>query len=256
MMEIEQLRKADIFTGSLIIFLGIFIISLALQMPMKDSYGGVQNVWYVSPALFPLLIGSILVFLGLLLMKTAIKAVGLQGVLNVIGYLGSSDFISFIKHQDSLRFYGIVLNLIVLVFIMVPRVDFFLAAILFLLIFFLMFYCGSPEHLQGFLVQAVCGTLIMGLFTLTSLSQHLSSIIPYPNDWLILLLIVLLLYTAIRGTSGNSELRRKLKISIILALAAPLVIGGIFKYFLLVPMPFEGIVVFLLDTIWYAEFWP
>ena len=40
----------------------------------------------------------------------------------------------------------------------------------------------------------------------------------------------------------------------ILALAAPFIIGPIFKYFLLVPMPTEGLVVAVLDAIWYFEF--
>ena len=61
MMDKDKLRKADIFSGSLIILLGLFIISQAVQMPMKDSWGGVQNVWFVSPALFPLLVGGMLV---------------------------------------------------------------------------------------------------------------------------------------------------------------------------------------------------
>jgi hypothetical protein len=35
---------------------------------------------------------------------------------------------------------------------------------------------------------------------------------------------------------------------------APFTIGSIFKYFLLVPMPTEGMVVALLDAIWYWDF--
>jgi hypothetical protein len=64
MMEKDKLRKADIFSGSLVVLLGLFIISQAFGMPMKDSWGGVQNVWFVSPALFPLLVGGMLSFLG------------------------------------------------------------------------------------------------------------------------------------------------------------------------------------------------
>jgi hypothetical protein len=53
MMEKEKLRKADIFSGGIISLFGLWVISQALKMPMKDSWGGVQNVWFVSPALFP-----------------------------------------------------------------------------------------------------------------------------------------------------------------------------------------------------------
>ena len=54
MLEKEKLRKADIFSGLAIFLFGLFMVLMASEMPMKDSWGGVQNVWYVSPALFPL----------------------------------------------------------------------------------------------------------------------------------------------------------------------------------------------------------
>jgi hypothetical protein len=38
------------------------------------------------------------------------------------------------------------------------------------------------------------------------------------------------------------------------AVVAPFIICPIFKYFLLVPMPKEGLVVALLDAVWYFEF--
>ena len=37
----------------------------------------------------------------------------------------------------------------------------------------------------------------------------------------------------------------------IIAVSAPLLVGMIFKYLLLVPMPYEGLVVLLMDAIWY-----
>ena len=46
-----------------------------------------------------------------------------------------------------MRFYGIVLNLFVFVFVLIPHIDFFLASIIFLLAFFFMFYCGTDERL-------------------------------------------------------------------------------------------------------------
>ena len=67
MMDKDKLRKADFFSGIIILLFGAWIVRQAFKMPMKDSYAGVQNVWYVSPALFPLLIGSILALLGLFL---------------------------------------------------------------------------------------------------------------------------------------------------------------------------------------------
>lgn len=255
MMEIEKLRKADIFSGTAILLLGLFMISQALQMPMKDSYAGVQNVWYVSPALFPLLVGSMLALLGLLLVKTALKSVGIPGMKSVFTYLGSSDFITFLKLPVTIRFYGIVLNLIIFVFLLIPRIDFFLAALLFLLIFFLMFYCGSDEALPSLIYQMIGGTLILGIFILSGLSGSLDASIPFSADVLVSLLIVALILYYSRKLKPIPDLFKKFKLSLLIAFVAPFTIGIIFKYFLLVPMPFEGLVVSLLDAVWYADFW-
>ncbi len=255
MMETEKLRKADIFSGTAILLLGLFIISQGLQMPMKDSYAGVQNVWYVSPALLPLIIGAALALFGLLLMKTAFKAVGLGGLKSAVSYLGGSDFISFLKQHDIIRFYGIVINLVVFVFVMIPRIDFFLAAIIFLLFFFFMFYCGTPEQLIRLIWLALGTTFVLCVFMFTGAAEKISSVVPFPADVLVILFIAFLIFTTRQQLRHSAELKLKFRRSLIIAFVAPFTIGIIFKYFLLVPMPFEGLVVSLLDTIWYADLW-
>jgi hypothetical protein len=52
----------------------------------------------------------------------------------------------------------------------------------------------------------------------------------------------------------NPALRLKFKTSLILSVTTPFLIGPIFKYLLLVPMPKEGLVVVLMDAIRYWEF--
>lgn len=255
MFEIDKLRKADVFSGTAILLLGLFIISQAMQMPMKDSYAGVQNVWYVSPALFPLLIGSMLALLGLLLLKTALKAVGFNGLKSVLSYLASRDFVSFLKEPVTIRFYGIVLNLLIFVFLLIPRVDFFLAAILFLLIFFFMFYCGSDKQLPMLIYLCLGGSLLLYIFMFSGLAGSLKPVLIFPIDLLVILFIaglVLYYYTQLKN---DPEQIKKFKLSLLIGFAAPFTIGIIFKYFLLVPMPFEGLVISLLDAVWYAEFW-
>ena len=59
MKDKAGLRKADFWTSILLFALGVAMIGGATTFPMKDSYGGVQNVWYVSPALFPLLVEGV-----------------------------------------------------------------------------------------------------------------------------------------------------------------------------------------------------
>ena len=53
---------------------------------------------------------------------------------------------------------------------------------------------------------------------------------------------------------GIPVLRIKFRTALILSITAPFIIGPIFKYLLLVPMPTEGLVVAVMDAIWYGEF--
>ena len=255
MIEIDKLRKADVFSGTIIFLLGIFVVYQAFQMPMKDSYAGVQNVWYVSPALFPLFVGSMLALLGLLLMKTAISAVGKEGLKSVINYLLSSDFVDFLKLPVTIRFYGIVINLLIFVFLLVPRIDFFLGAILFLLIFFFMFYCGSEERLPSLIYQISAGAFVLLLLSVTGLTEKLDTLLLFSADYLVILYIGALVFQYFKICKNNAQLMAKFKLSLLIGFLAPLTIGIIFKYFLLVPMPHEGLIVSLLDAIWYAEIW-
>mgnify|MGYP000016157976 CR=1 FL=1 len=255
MMDTEKLRKADIFSGTAIFILGLIIISQGFQMPMKDSYAGVQNVWYVSPALFPMFVGAMLALLGVLLMRTAIKEVGIAGLKSVISYLCSQDFIVFLKRKDTIRYYAIILNLLLFVFLLIPRVDFFLASILFLLIFFLEFYCTSDEFLQRLIYLELIGSVALIAFVILGAGQLLSETIPFSLDIIVCASIVGLIFITYRQLKGTPTLLKKFRLSLIIAIVAPFTIGIIFKYFLLVPMPFEGLVVSVLDAIWYADFW-
>lgn len=255
MMEKDKLRKADIFSGATIVLLGVFIISQAVQMPMKDSWGGVQNVWFVSPALFPLLVGGMLTFLGSVLIVIAMKSTGKEGFQSVISFLTSRELVQLIKHPQIIRFYAIVFNLIVFVFLMVPHIDFFLAAIFFLLTFFVMFYFGDHSHLLRIFGFVIGSSLVLMVFLFFGLNEKLATVIECSTDWLVVFFIIVLTLFAGISVRGQPEGQRKYRLSLIIALVAPLTIGILFKYFLLVPMPHEGLIVQLLDSIWYAELW-
>lgn len=255
MMEKEKLRKTDIFSGAAVSLTGLFIIGQAMQMPMKDSWGGVQNVWYVSPALFPLFIGAMLLLLGGLLMKTALRSVGLEGLRSVVTFLFSKNLGRFLKQKDSVRYYGATVNLLIFVFLLVPYVDFFLAAMLFLLVLFCMYYCGDHAFLTRLLWSSLAVALVLGVFTFSGINDELSKFIAFPVDWLVLMLIcALVTYSAFQFRTDPEQFRRY-KLSLLIGLSTPMIVGIIFKYFLMVPMPFEGMIVTLLDAIWYADMW-
>lgn len=254
MMEIEKLRKADIFSGLVISLFGLWVVSQAMKMPMKDSWGGVQNVWFVSPALFPLFVGSMIALLGIGLVINALKTVGFSGLAETLSWLKSPELICFLKSEAMIRFYAIVVLLFSFVFLMIPRIDFFLCSVLFLSGFITMFYLDDPGLLIRMLRVYLFGTAVFVLWFAVGIPAVLEASLPYPSDWLSLAFILLYCIFVFRLIRGNAALRKKYKTGLILSVAAPFTIGPIFKYFLLVPMPFEGLIVVAMDAVWYWDF--
>lgn len=254
MMDKEKLRRADVFSGSVIAAFGLWVISQALKMPMKDSWGGVQNVWFVSPALFPLFVGAMIALLGVLLMRTAIKSVGSDGLSHVFRWLMSRELLSYLKTPAIMRFYGVVILFFTYVFLNIPRVDFFLCSVLFLAAFITMFYFDDDAILKRLFIFYIGITAVTIVFFATGLSSVLEPAVDYPGDWLTLCAIVAYCVYAGLQTRGDTALKKKYRTSLILAVAAPFLIGPVFKYLLLVPMPTEGLVVSVMDAIRYWDF--
>ncbi len=254
MLEKDNLRKVDFFSGAFIFLFGLFIVYHALQMPMKDTYGGVQNVWYVSPAIFPLFVGSMISLLGAALVGIALKSIGKGQLLEAFGYLASHEMITFLKRPATIRFYAIVLLFSSFIFIMLPRIDFFLSAVLFLQVFISMFYFDDDELLMKILVVFIATSVLLLFFFAFNFDTMLSQIVNYPGDWLTLVLILFFTIYSWSLIKNRLGLRRKYRRCLCLSIAAPFMVGIIFKFLLLVPMPFEGTVVELLDAIWYYDY--
>lgn len=252
MMDKDKLRKADIFSGGVIFLVGCFVVSQALKMPMKDSWGGVQNVWYVSPAIFPLFVGAMIMLLGALLIRTALKEVGIEGFKSVLSFIGSSsELVPFLKLDANVRFYTIVSILFSFVFLYIPRIDFFLTAISFLNVFILGFYIDRIDILKKLLGFYLMQMAVFLVLFLTPAHKGFSTLVDYPADWLMLLFIFGFNGYAFNLCKQDNLLKNKYRTSLIVAVVAPFVIGIIFKYLLLVPMPFEGMVIELIDAVWY-----
>jgi hypothetical protein len=221
---------------------------------MKDSWGCVQNVWFVSPALFPLFIGAVLMLLGLLLSRTALKIIGLKTFGNTLQWLLSRNLIQFLNSISVLRFYAIIVLFLSFVFLNIPRIDFFLSAVLFLSVFITMFYFDDAVLLKKLFFFYLEGTIFLIIYFATPLDALLRQVVPFAKDILALVFILSYVSYTWKLIRGNPVWRRKFRTGLIVAVVAPFVVCPIFKYFLLVPMPSEGLIVALLDAVWYFEF--
>jgi len=254
MMGKETLRKADVYSGAVIALFGVWVVSEAFKMPMKDSWGGVMNVWYVSPALLPLSIGIVLTFLGLMLCRIGLKAIGLAEFKNTVRWLLSRRLVRFLALDTTVRFYAIAVLFLALVFMNLPRIDFFLGAILFLFAFITMFYFYDDTLMKKFLLFYLAGEVVFIICFASGFDSLLNGIHPFATDLLALCFLtgyVLYVWTSVRRTP---DLRKRFRLGLIVGFLTPFLIGPIFKYFLMVPMPKEGLVVAIMDYIWYLEF--
>jgi hypothetical protein len=201
-----------------------------------------------------LFVGTMIALLGALLIRIALKTVGRQGLLDTLHWLGSSELMHFLRSPALFRFYAMVVLFFSFVFLNIPRIDFFLGAVLFLIVFITMFYFNDDALLKKMLYFYLAGTATFLAFFSLGLSETLEASLPYPGDWLTLVFIIvycIYVWSLIRNVP---PLRKKYRTALILAVVAPFTIGPIFKYFLLVPMPKEGMVVAVLDAIWYWDF--
>lgn len=254
MMDKDKMRKADIYSGAAICLFGLWIILQALKMPMKDSWGGVQNVWYVSPAIFPLFVGSMIMLLGALLCRTALKMVGFKAFGETVRWLLSKALLQFLNSIPNLRFYTIVVLFLSFVFLTIPRIDFFISAVLFLVVFITSFYLDDAMLLKKLFFFYLAGIIVLILYFAFGLNDPLGRIVPFPADILTICFIVSYSVYAWMLIRRNPILRKKYRTAMIIAFVSPFIVGIIFKYFLLVLMPSEGLVVAVMDYFWYFEF--
>lgn len=254
MMEKDKLRKADGFSGGIIVLFGLWVISQALKMPMKGSWGGVQNVWFVSPALFPLFVGAMILLLGVLLIRNAVKTVGLKEFGRLFRRLMGPDLMPILKSAENRRFYATVILFFSYVYLEIPRVDFFICSVLFLVVFITMFYFDDDALLKKMLYFYLGGTVLFILYFSFGLPAVVEPVLPHAGDWLTLAFLFAYCIFTWKLVHARPELRKKYFVCLIVALATPFLIGPIFKYFLLVPMPKEGLVVTVMDDLWYSIF--
>ena len=74
MLENEKLRKADIFSAVIISLFGLWVVGSGAQDAHEGLLGrGAERLVCVSPALFPLFVGGMIVVLGVALTINALK---------------------------------------------------------------------------------------------------------------------------------------------------------------------------------------
>ncbi len=247
MMEKKKLRSADVVTGVLLICFGIWELVETFKMPMKDSYGGVMNVWFVSPALFPMIIGGGVILLAINILIGGLRSGGLETLKEQVKSRKGTGL-----SEAGLRFIGILLPLFALVYMNLPRIDFFICIALFLSFSITVFYLDDQALLKKFLRVYFIESAVLLLLFVLKIDKVLNAAFPYSIDIIalgLLLFLILFMHRAIRGNSGY---RRKFLHAMAMSFVTPFVLVPIFRFMLRVPLPKEGGIVDLMYLAYYA----
>jgi hypothetical protein len=243
----RSLRKADFWTSIVLFALGVAMFIGATTFPMTDSYGGVQNVWYVSPALFPLIIATALVILSLVLFANAIVTVGVRDAVADIGRL------SYRLSERDVRLVMVIALIGAYVYALVPRVDFFLATALFLQAFIGSFYPERSDMMKVHAAPFLAFSVLVGVLALVGPTREPETLFAGVIDAAALGLFVIVAFVALRRLAGPTQPdRRRVRIGLVVSVVVPLILCPVFKYLLLVPLPMEGLVTGAMDSLRYA----
>src|SRR4030043_2169594 len=246
-MDKTELRKKDFMSSIILISFGIFMVLYSITViPMKDSWGGVMNVWFVSPGLFPVCLGLLIIIMGIVLCNRAIKDGGAKKFLEDL----------FHRKKDlsgkTLRLLGILLVIVAYVYLYIPRIDYFLSTLFCLVVFISFFYFGRPDLLKRLFTFYLVGCLFfLGLFLMRADKQINENFLYFMDVLVFLFFLAYIVYCRIL-IRGEGVLKKKLKITLIMSVIPSLVLIPSFKYFLLVPLPVEGGFIELMNIIRYA----
>ncbi len=246
-MEEKKLRQYDFLTSIFLILFGVWELSEAFKMPMKDSYGGVESVWYVSPALFPLFIGGGIILMGIALLINSIRTGGASAIIERVK---AKEKIAL--DNQTIRVLTVVLTLVSFIYIYIPNVDFALSISIFLFALCTAFYPDNDDFRRKYIMHFIIGTAVFLVLIATGLSDVLKGILKYNMDILALLFFIYL-NIAGRRLAKRFDIPVKLLRQVTLtSIIVPLILCPLFRYFLLVPLPVEGGIIKLMNLLYYT----
>jgi hypothetical protein len=243
MEEQIRMRKADFWTSLVFFVIATAMIASAFTMPFKDSFAGVQNVWYVSPALLPLVIATGLLILATMLLVNAVRTGGAKAAVGSLGRRAAAD------GEVTSRMLAAIAIIAGYVYGLIPRVDYFVATALFLQVFIAAFYLGRREIMR-FLTVAFL-TVAVAPFLADLVGRYPSPGTPsrYALDLLVALVLAGLCVVTWRRLAGDVAGRRRFSITLAVSLVVSLFTSVAFKFGLLVPLPSEGAIVRVMEHI-------
>ncbi|AWB65865.1 hypothetical protein C2869_05160 [Saccharobesus litoralis] len=247
-----MLRRADLRIALVLLLVCLALIVETLSYPMTGDYAGVESKWYVSPALFPLILLILLSLACVFVLQNALRNGGAQQLFKVSSWLGQLD-----DKVNLDRWYVIGL-LSAYVYVYIPSFDFYLATSLFLLSACYRFYFkhASLAWVSLFNLAVVSSVLLLRGFYAESfylLSTELASdeaLIAITDGVILFEVLAFMTWVVV----SQRQAAKQLAYLILTCFVMPLVLIIIFQFLLYVPMPVEyGVINQMLETLWYVK---
>jgi hypothetical protein len=230
--EQEKMHGWDFVFSLVVMLFSLGVIATSLTMPFSGTVGGVTTEWYESPGLLPLFIGCSLFAAGLSVFTQSKNAHGRERFLKYFREINPSGFLVSA---------GGILSYI---FVLITWYDFFLASSIFLLLYIGIYYLEEPEISSKLLKIYYSAIAISIAIFMSGVDQFLNSGYPFVTDFILVVTGAALIAAMYKGSKrSGTELLAKVRRLTLIAIIFPAVLCPIFRYFLLVPLPNEGLVV-------------
>ena len=245
----KRLRGIDFWCGVAVMLFGAFVVFEGFGMPLEDSWGGVQNVWYVSPALSPIFVGIGLILLGILLCSIGLREAGGAEIRRVLRSALAADTLLSLPLQ---RFVAAAAIPAAYIYVLIPRIDFCIASLFFLWSYMMLFHLVDTQGFRQLRLVFAAGTaMLCAAVIMAEALGH--EAMPYVGDLLTTICTAAFILRArsvvSRHGSGAAFWR-----TLAICVAVTIILAVCFRFFLLVPLPTEGTVIEFMDRIRYNEF--
>ncbi|MEZ9133523.1 hypothetical protein BCS96_13615 [Vibrio breoganii] len=231
-LEQQKMHGWDFAFSIVVMIFATCVIATSATMPFSGTVGGISTVWYESPGLLPMIIGCAMFLAGVSVFLKTTKENGKALFLKHVGQINPSGF---------LMAAGGILSYI---FVLISWYDFFLASAVFLL-FYIGLYYLDEANINKSLLKIYYSMIVLSIaIFMSGANEVINSGYPYVTDLILLATGLLLIIKMFKlGQAINIETKLKVRRMVIIALVFPAVLSPIFRYFLLVPLPNEGLVV-------------
>lgn len=234
-----QDSQDDFKVALVLLVIAISLLVHTLGFPMSGSYAGVENQWFASPALFPLIIISLLLLCSCVLLVKAIRLKGFKHFADIKTWLGDWQ-------QDRVkdRWY-IIFNLLVFVYIYIPSIDFYLASILFLISLTSRFYYQSAHCLSRLPLLHLILSIVLISIKLNINSFDETSWLSVNQDELVISYsdlaagTAIIIIFALNWFMPEVKNFKRARTQTLVVLFVPLILVLVFTFLLFVPMPVE-----------------